>query len=137
MPHADSLFSRLGDITSMLFQLCSGNRHPTRHLTRRVARYYRLFRATSPEKPESFIVNMVAVARLTDLSILRPQTKGRCRTLLRELKDQPESDLKRVTVSMLCIEYDLDERYQSDVIDRIKRNVDRELSDVQRRHSAA
>jgi hypothetical protein len=127
----DSLLNRLGDTAAMMIQLCAGNRHPTRHLTRKVARYYRRFRETSPGKPESFIVNLVAVARLTDLSLLRPQTKGRCRALMKELKDQPESDLKRVAVSILCIEYDLDERYRSDGIDRIKRNVDRELSGVQ------
>src|SRR5215510_7976307 len=125
---ADSLFHRLGDAVSMLIQMCMGNRHPTRHLTRKVARYYYLYRARSPERPESFIVHLVAIVRLTDLSTLRPQAKGRCRALLKELNDSPESDLKRVTVSMLCIEYDLDERYQSDAIDRIKKNVDRELS---------
>ena len=128
---ADSLFCRLGDTASALLQLCTGIRHPTRHITRKVARSYRRFRATSPEEPESFIVTLVAVARLIDLSILKPQTKGRCRALMKELKDCPESDLKRVTVSMLCIEYDLDERYQSDVINQITRNVDRELSDIQ------
>ena len=128
---ADNFLNRLGDTASMLFQVCCGHRHPTRHLTRRVERYYRRFKATSPEKPETFIVNMVAVARLMDLSILRPQTKGRCSALLKELKDHPESDLKLVTVSMLCIEYDLNERYRADAIDRIKSNVRRELANVQ------
>jgi hypothetical protein len=127
----DNLFNRLADTVAMLFQLCTGERHPTRHLTRKIARDYRAFKATSPEKPESFIVHTAAVWRLTNLSILRPQTKGRCSALLKELKDQPPGDLKQVAVSILCIEYDLDERYRSDVIERIKRNVDRELSGVQ------
>jgi len=127
--NSDHLLYRLGDASAVAIQMLGGNKHPTRGLTRRVTRYYRDFRATSPEKPESFIVHMVAAWLMTELAT--PKTQARWHALLKQLKEEPESDLKRVAVSMACIDNGLDERYRSDAIDRIERSIDRELDGVQ------
>ena len=68
---------------------------------------------------------------MTEAASLKPQTKAGYFALLKEMTAEPQSDLKRVTVSMLCIEHGLDERYRSEAIDRITRNVEKELEGVQ------
>jgi hypothetical protein len=74
--NSDNLLYRLGDASAVAIQMMGGNMHPTRGITRRVTRYYRDFRATSPDKPESFIVHMVAAWLMTEFAT--PQTKGPC-----------------------------------------------------------
>ena len=103
----DNLFHRLGDVCSVIVQMCTGNRYPTRYLTRKVSRYYRSFKRTAPDKSDEFIVNMVAAWRMSEST--KPENQRRWFALLKDLKENPQTDLNKVTVSMLCIEFGLDE----------------------------
>ncbi len=103
---------RLGDAVCMLAGALCGNPCSTRPYTRRIQRHYRAFKASNPDKPESFIIQLVAAWLMSEWA--KPETRSRWSALLRELRDRPTDDLKRAAVSIICIQNGVDERYWTD-----------------------
>lgn len=121
--------SRLRDYTDAIlasWQILTGTKYASKHLTRPLRRIYRSFRASHPEQSRDEAIYCAAIIHHLLESTRVPEKKHQYSRLIDEINGQPNLDFSEVAFRLAQIDHGIIGVSDSDT-EALRRNIQNEL----------